>query len=66
MANTLGPFVLLCYEAGALTRRCGGSQFEKEFPELLPIKESLRKYVFEPNAAKQPEVLAAVKAMRGR
>ncbi len=33
-------------------------QFEKEFPapELLPIKESLIKYVFEPNAAKKDEV----------
>lgn len=27
-------------------------QIEGEFPELLPIKESLIKYVFEPNAAK--------------
>ena len=41
-------------------------QFEKEFPTLLPIKESLKKYVFEPAAAKKEETLAAVKAMRGR
>jgi hypothetical protein len=27
-------------------------QFESEFPQMLPIKESLIKYVFEPNAAK--------------
>lgn len=27
-------------------------QIEGEFPEILPIKESLIKYVFEPNAAK--------------
>lgn len=37
-----------------------------EFPELLSIKESLIKYVFEPNAAKKDEVLAAVREMRGR
>lgn len=41
-------------------------RIEGEFPELLPIKESLIKYVFEPNAAKKEEVLAAVKEMRGR
>lgn len=46
---------------------CGAPvQIEGEFPELLGIKESLIKYVFEPNAAKQKEVLAAVKEMRGR
>lgn len=46
---------------------CGAPvQIEGEFPELLSIKESLIKYVFEPNAAKQKEVLAAVKEMRGR
>ena len=27
-------------------------QFESEFPQMLPIRESLIKYVFEPNAAK--------------
>jgi len=41
-------------------------RFESEFPQMLPIKESLIKYVFEPNAAKKDEVHAAVKAMRGR
>jgi 3,5-epimerase/4-reductase len=41
-------------------------QMEKEFPEMLPIKESLIKYVFEPNAAKREETLKAVRAMRGR
>ncbi|PNW78698.1 hypothetical protein CHLRE_09g387171v5 [Chlamydomonas reinhardtii] len=42
------------------------ARIEGEFPELLPIKESLRKYVFEPNAAKKDEVYKAVKEMRGR
>lgn len=41
-------------------------RIEGEFPELLGIKESLIKYVFEPNKAKREEVLAAVKEMRGR
>jgi hypothetical protein len=31
---------------------CVPLQIESEFPEILPIKESLIKYVFEPNAAK--------------
>ncbi|KAG2487173.1 hypothetical protein HYH03_014153 [Edaphochlamys debaryana] len=37
-----------------------------EFPELLPIRESLIKYVFEPNAAKKEETCKAVREMRGR
>ncbi|KXZ54160.1 hypothetical protein GPECTOR_5g258 [Gonium pectorale] len=37
-----------------------------EFPELLGIKESLIKYVFEPAAAKKEETLKAVREMRGR
>ena len=37
-----------------------------EFPELLDIKSSLIKYVFEPAAANKAEVYAAVKEMRGR
>jgi len=41
-------------------------RIEGEFPEILGIKESLIKHVFEPNAAKKDEVLAAVKEMRGR
>jgi 3,5-epimerase/4-reductase len=41
-------------------------RIEGEFPELLGIKESLIKYVFEPNAAKKDEVVKAVKEMRGR
>ncbi len=45
---------------------CCVMQMEKEFPEMLPIKESLIKYVFEPNAAKREETLKAVRAMRGR
>ncbi len=41
-------------------------QIEKEFPQILPIHDSLRKYVFEPNAKNKTQVLAAVKEMRGR
>ncbi len=48
------------------SRRSPDSQISKEFPDLLGIKESLIKYVFEPNAAKKDEVLAEVKKMRGR
>eukprot|EP01024_Parvocaulis_polyphysoides_P062516 TRINITY_DN71675_c0_g1_i1.p1 TRINITY_DN71675_c0_g1~~TRINITY_DN71675_c0_g1_i1.p1 ORF type:complete len:353 (-),score=56.96 TRINITY_DN71675_c0_g1_i1:253-1170(-) len=42
------------------------TRFKSEFPELLPIKESLIKYVFEPNAEKKEEVKKAVREMRGR
>lgn len=42
------------------------ARFEGEFPELLGIKESLIKYVFEPAAARKAETLAEVRAMRGR
>lgn len=42
------------------------ARIEGEFPALLSIKESLIKYVFEPNAAKKDEVFKAVKEMRGR
>ena len=31
---------------------CAALQIEGEFPQVLGIKESLIKYVFEPNAAK--------------
>eukprot|EP01025_Chloroclados_australasicus_P004563 TRINITY_DN1115_c0_g1_i2.p1 TRINITY_DN1115_c0_g1~~TRINITY_DN1115_c0_g1_i2.p1 ORF type:complete len:352 (-),score=29.13 TRINITY_DN1115_c0_g1_i2:284-1339(-) len=41
-------------------------RIQKEFPEILPIKDSLVKYVFEPNAAKKEEVKKAVREMRGR
>ncbi len=44
----------------------GWVQIEGEFPQLLPIRESLIKYVFEPNAARKEEVKAAVRTMRGR
>ena len=37
---------------------------EGEFPELLGIKDSLIKHVFEPNAPKKAEVKAAVDEMR--
>ena len=35
----------------SLTHQCG-AQMESEFPQMLGIKESLIKYVFEPNSAK--------------
>lgn len=41
-------------------------RIESEFPNILPIKESLIKFVFEPNAKKKEEVKAAVREMRGR
>lgn len=41
-------------------------QIEKEFPQILSIHDSLKKFVFEPNAKNKPQVLAAVKEMRGR
>jgi 3,5-epimerase/4-reductase len=40
------------------------TRMEKEFPKLLGIKESLIKYVFEPNALKKAEVKKAVDEMR--
>eukprot|EP00983_Pelagomonas_calceolata_P079395 1154648-Pelagomonas_calceolata.AAC.2 len=40
------------------------AQIQSEFPNILPIKESLIKYVFEPNAAKKDEVKNAVREMR--
>eukprot|EP00877_Chromochloris_zofingiensis_P000467 jgi/Chrzof1/10420/UNPLg00346.t1 len=42
----------------------GTQRIESEFPEILPIRESLIKYVFEPNAAKKDEVKAAVREMQ--
>lgn len=41
-------------------------RIEKECPSILPIRESLIKYVFEPAAADKEGVKAAVKEMRGR
>lgn len=40
------------------------TRIQSEFPEILGIKESLIKYVFEPNAAKKDEICAAVRKMR--
>ena len=34
-----------------------GSKLSKEFPELLPIKEALIKYVFEPNKGPKQHIL---------
>ncbi len=48
-----------------MTAGCA-AQIESEFPGLLPIRESLIKYVFEPNAARKEEVKAAVRSIRGR
>lgn len=41
------------------------ARIEGEFPEILPIRESLIKYVFEPAAADKERVAAAVREMRG-
>jgi len=41
-------------------------RIQAEFPEVLPIKESLIKYVFEPAAQRKAEVREAVREMRGR
>ena len=41
-------------------------QIEKEFPQILNIHDSLRKYVFEPNSQNKEQVKKAVKEMRGR
>ncbi|BDA42934.1 Trifunctional UDP-glucose 4,6-dehydratase/UDP-4-keto-6-deoxy-D-glucose 3,5-epimerase/UDP-4-keto-L-rhamnose-reductase [Coccomyxa sp. Obi] len=41
------------------------TRIEGEFPQILPIRQSLIKYVFEPAAANKEEVRAAVRAMRG-
>jgi 3,5-epimerase/4-reductase len=42
------------------------TRLQKECPAVLPVRESLIKYVFEPAAAKKEDVKLAVKAMRGR
>ncbi|GLC41910.1 hypothetical protein PLESTF_000099100 [Pleodorina starrii] len=42
------------------------ARIQGEFPELLPIRESLIKYVFEPAAQQKEEVCKAVREMRGR
>jgi dTDP-4-dehydrorhamnose reductase len=41
-------------------------RIKSEFPEILSIHDSLRKYVFEANAKNKEEVKAAVREMRGR
>lgn len=41
-------------------------RIKKEFPEILGIKESLIKYVFEPAKADRANVMASVREMRGR
>lgn len=42
------------------------ARIQGEFPHILPIRESLIKYVFEPAAADKERVRAAVREMRGR
>lgn len=39
-------------------------RIEGEFPQILNIRDSLIKYVFEPNALKKEEIKAEVRAMR--
>lgn len=41
-------------------------RIEREFPEVMDIKTSLIKYVFEPARERREEVKAAVREMRGR
>ncbi len=41
-------------------------RIQGEFPDILGIKESLIKYVFEPAAANKAEVCSKVREMRGR
>jgi hypothetical protein len=50
---------MLLSPVGAQSWPLSCAQIEGEFPELLGIKESLIKYVFEPNAAKKDEVRSA-------
>lgn len=40
------------------------TRLESEFPEILPIHQSLIKYVFEPMQSKKDEIAAAVRAKR--
>lgn len=42
------------------------TRIERECPEILPIRESLIKYVFAPAAADKVAVREAVREMRGR
>jgi len=41
-------------------------RIQREFPEILGIKESLVKYVFEPAVANKDAILQEVRAVRGR
>eukprot|EP00891_Asterochloris_glomerata_P006703 jgi/Astpho2/6703/Aster-05055 len=41
-------------------------RIEKEFPQILNIHDSLKKFVFEPNSQNKEQVKKAVKEMRGR
>ncbi|EIE24435.1 NAD-dependent epimerase/dehydratase [Coccomyxa subellipsoidea C-169] len=41
------------------------NRIEGEFPQILPIRQSLIKHVFEPAAANKDQVCEAVRAMRG-
>jgi len=41
-------------------------RIEKEFPDIMDIKSSLIKYVFEPARQRREEVKAAVREMRGK
>lgn len=39
-------------------------QIKSEFPEILGIRESLIKYVFEPNKAKAQEVCSTLREIK--
>jgi 3,5-epimerase/4-reductase len=65
--HCLSPSFAHAHTHTHLCTLCGHHlQIEGEFPELLPIKESLIKYVFEPNAADRERVCSSVREMRGR
>ncbi len=49
----LGPAALTCALNGLTWWGCP-AQIESEFPQILSIRDSLIKYVFEPNGKKVP------------
>ncbi len=42
------------------------ARLQSEFPEVLPIRESLIKYVFQPAAAEKEAIVAAVHELRSK
>ncbi|PNH00658.1 E3 ubiquitin-protein ligase [Tetrabaena socialis] len=67
-ASSAAAAAIAAAQAAALGAIGHGSLpgIEGEFPELLPIRESLIKYVFEPAAAQKDELVKKIKEMRGR